>query len=144
MTEYTREEQAEHRALWVAALRSGEYRQGRGKLTLATQDGYSHCCLGVACEVARANGVDLEVEPGPDGFSLFYGEPGEPFRDELYLPEPVREWLGLDSERGSLDPDVDLATEHRYFRYLSSLNDSAGYDFNQIADVIESGKVATQ
>lgn len=45
----------ELKAKWIAALRSGEYRQGRHALRKA--DG-SYCCLGVLCEVA---GVKLDV-----------------------------------------------------------------------------------
>ena len=36
---------------WVAALRSGEYKQGHGRLHLAKHN--SFCCLGVLCEVAE-------------------------------------------------------------------------------------------
>ncbi len=38
---------------WIAALRSGDYKQTIG--TLVEQDGnngYKYCCLGVACKVA--------------------------------------------------------------------------------------------
>jgi len=35
---------------WVAALRSGEFKQGRGKLCNMTDNTF--CCLGVACIVA--------------------------------------------------------------------------------------------
>lgn len=37
------------RAKWIAALRSGEYRQARGGLI---DDTGARCCLGVACAVA--------------------------------------------------------------------------------------------
>lgn len=39
------------RARWVAALRSGKYKQGMGKLYIHAENSY--CCLGVACKVAR-------------------------------------------------------------------------------------------
>jgi hypothetical protein len=32
---------------WIAALDSGEYKQGRNKL----QTGWGHCCLGVGCRL---------------------------------------------------------------------------------------------
>lgn len=35
---------------WVAALRSGDYRQGMGMLKSGTQD-MQYCCLGVLCDV---------------------------------------------------------------------------------------------
>lgn len=44
------------REQWVAALRSGEYKQGRGALRIRnSDDSWNFCCLGVACELA---GVD--------------------------------------------------------------------------------------
>lgn len=44
----------ELKAKWVKALRSGEYRQGRG--TLRDTEG-RYCCLGVFCVVA---GIELD------------------------------------------------------------------------------------
>lgn len=38
---------------WVAALRSGEYKQGKGKLLYHENGETSYCCLGVLCEVAK-------------------------------------------------------------------------------------------
>lgn len=40
---------AEARRLWVEALRSGEYEQGRTWL----RENDRYCCLGVACELYR-------------------------------------------------------------------------------------------
>ena len=55
------------KARWIAALRSGEYRQGRR--LLRASDG-SYCCLGVLCEVAglRRDG-EMFVFPGALGTS---------------------------------------------------------------------------
>lgn len=39
------------KARWVAALRSGKYKQGRG--SLQTGEG-EFCCLGVLCEISPA------------------------------------------------------------------------------------------
>ena len=45
---------AELRTKWVAALRSGEYIQGKGALERVVEGGTLHnCCLGVLCRVAR-------------------------------------------------------------------------------------------
>jgi len=55
----------ELKALWLAALRSGEYRQTRD--TLKDKDGY--CCLGVLCHVASEAKMlpsDIEIDEGPD------------------------------------------------------------------------------
>jgi len=40
---------AEYKAKWIAALRSGEYKQGRGKMYNKEDDSY--CCLGVLQKV---------------------------------------------------------------------------------------------
>lgn len=45
------------KAEWIAALRGGNFRQG--KYTLKTDGGY--CCLGVACAVAKLSMSYLDV-----------------------------------------------------------------------------------
>lgn len=119
---YTKEQQAENRAKWVAALRSGEYSQTKGMLT----DGAGYCCLGVACELAfRAGVVGRGHEVYFDSFGTF----------NAVLPPSVRQWLGLALEDGELTGYEDGSDR------LTDLNDGAEYTFEQIADVIESGKV---
>ena len=51
---------AEFKKKWVAALRSGEYKQGMGLLKGEDWNGgpFSYCCLGVACEVAGCKNID--------------------------------------------------------------------------------------
>lgn len=36
---------------WIAALRSGDYDQGKGALCRVTKEGAKYCCLGVAYEI---------------------------------------------------------------------------------------------
>jgi hypothetical protein len=57
-------------ALLVEALESGQYEQGRWSLS---KDG-KFCCLGVACEVARANGLSITIgsETFGDGQAVTY------------------------------------------------------------------------
>lgn len=117
---WTAGQQAENRAKWVAALRSGEYQQG--KQELRTDQG-SYCCLGVACVVAIADGVE-DRWPDDGGFTW----------DEQ-LPRSVRDWLGLASRAG------DLVAEIEGRKHLIALNDDAEFTFAQIASVIEQGKV---
>lgn len=59
---------------WVATLRSGEYKQTKGRLA----DDFGHCCLGVACELAIEAGV----------INSYHKEKGS-------LPSLVKDWLGL-------------------------------------------------
>ena len=40
---------AQLKKVWVEALRSGEYKQGKGMLYRPEE---THCCLGVLCKVA--------------------------------------------------------------------------------------------
>lgn len=61
---------------WVTALRSGEYEQARGALTL---DG-RYCCLGVACAISPI--------------------PAKEWLGRSLLPDEVRTWLGLSHEAG--------------------------------------------
>jgi len=42
---------------WVAALRSGKYKQGKHRLKQTDIKGDSYCCLGVACEIANSKNI---------------------------------------------------------------------------------------
>lgn len=105
---------------WVAALRSGEYKQAQGQL----RDGDRFCCLGVLCDLyAKAtktswNGNHFQIQPN-------------------YLPSDVSRWADLDDE----DPLVRIRGRNGTIR-LSQLNDGETEDlkpwnFEEIADVIE-------
>lgn len=120
----------EIKAKWVAALRSGEYEQGRGSLL---RDG-KHCCLGVLCEIAvQENVITKATYDTPENslpefqssVTVFDEGPGEQFS---VLPEKVIDWAGLDGG----NPIVDDGKSN-----LASLNDNAGLSFDEIADVIE-------
>jgi len=99
---------------WIAALRSGKYKQGTGALC----DDGRFCCLGVACDLAVKAGVDLSI--GKRGSNTTF--------DEKFgmLPRKVQCWLGLASDNGSMIGDT-----------LVSMND-IGSTFSEIADLIES------
>lgn len=101
---------------WVAALRSGEYKQGRCALRLLDD---SYCCLGVACDISGLG----EWEHDYDHRIYRVGE--HEAQDSL-LPETVRRWLGLRTASGRFSP-VDAL----YVR-----NDK-GHSFAEIADLIE-------
>lgn len=54
---------------WLAALKSGKYNHGTGRLCNITEEGLLvHCCLGVLCEVMgqRVNWVSGETHPPKD------------------------------------------------------------------------------
>ena len=119
---------AEARAKWVEALRSGEFRQGRTCLR-SPSDGF--CCLGVACEVYRR-----EESVGRWHGGAFEASDSFRDRDTGFLPPPVQEWLGLGNHAGDLDTEVAGG-----WSSLLSLNDGAGYTFDEIARVIEAGRL---
>lgn len=63
---------------WVAALRSGEYKQGRDKLHNAINNTF--CCLGVACHIAGITDdeisdycyTNLLAKANPDRLPAFF------------------------------------------------------------------------
>lgn len=138
VSEYTPAQQAEHRRKWVEALRSGGFRQGQG--ALRSRDG-RYCCLGVACDLAAAEGVvvvdDDESGYGRDARLVAYVDPATGYKDTAYLPEKVRDWLGLVDERGRLKATAQEGVDRDA---LSSLNDS-GATFERIANIIERDEV---
>lgn len=108
---------------WIAALRSGDYKQGLGALCQTYADGdCRYCCLGVACEVAIKSGVPIEVSGCTYRSSSLINFDGHLFN----LPESVREWLGLNSVFGSTSDTT-----------LTMLNDQERKSFSEIADFIE-------
>jgi hypothetical protein len=116
-------------AALIAALRSGEFKQGTRRL----RPGDSFCCLGVACELYRretGHGEwvdDDDIYVGP--IHTFKLEE-RPFGESSVLPVQVMRWLGWVDQAGYLSADDCLT--HR--------NDS-GSTFSEIADLIEQGKV---
>ncbi len=107
---------AELRTKWLAALRSGEYAQGRGRLKNNSDE---FCCLGVACDVS---GLGKWV-CSPRGMPAYLIE-GDSVRG-LGLPSALRYKLGLTNDQ-----------EDELINY----NDSDKMTFTQIADRIEAGK----
>lgn len=122
------------KALWLDALRSGEYEQTKGVLTRVNRDGEkSYCCLGVLCDVAVKDGfLDIETTTKAMGHVDYIAYNNF----DTILPPSVQEWAGLFTETGGL-PGRIVDDEDDTYGTLTELNDHAEYDFNQIADVIE-------
>ncbi len=106
---------------WVAALRSGEFKQGIDFLNGRNGE---YCCLGVLCELAvRAGVVDKTFHEG-FGHTMFDDK-------DATLPHRVSTWAGLLDNN---DPsEVWIEAEDQT---LTRLNDS-GVKFTDIADIIE-------
>jgi hypothetical protein len=93
---------------WLAALRSGEYKQGRKQL--ATEEG-KFCCLGVLCEIS----------------GLKYD------KDAAFPPKAIIKWAGLE---GQVDEENDPVINWRGESSLA-LNNDYGKRFETIANLIE-------
>lgn len=97
----------EQKEVWVEALRSGEYKQGKRALARDTAEGKVYCCLGVLAEQLGILREDNTVEDGIAGMPFFLG--------------------------GVL-PDKYLNSETQ--KKLTKMNDN-GATFEDIAEVIE-------
>lgn len=127
--------------LWLEALRSGQYAQGKEHLL---KDG-RYCCLGVACSIyQKVNGNPLTIKTlpktqyRPEGVVAFYRDGiDDPEEKDLpsFLPPDVQKWLGLSSKEGTFEKATP-ATEYK--RKLWELNDMENWTFEQLANFIES------
>lgn len=109
---------ADIKAQWVQALRSGDYTKGKGTLKSEHDDGGpTYCCLGVLCELSP--------------FESRKSGAWHSWDDSLsYLPCSVRDWAGLDTH----NPKVSyLGGESD----LADVNDRTDATFFEIADLIE-------
>jgi hypothetical protein len=104
---------------WVEALRSGEYTQGRNLLHYMDD----FCCLGVLCELAVKDGVQMSVS-GNRGVNSYDNNASS-------LPDAVKDWAGLSS-------NLPLAKIEGVNYTLHYMNDD-GNSFAEIADIIEKG-----
>ena len=113
---------------WVDALRSGEFEQGLQYLTRRKHDAstWSHCCLGVACEVAIASGVKVDVRVVED-FDMMKSYDG----NLAFLPDAVQQWLGVNED------NVWLLRSDGSRSSASRLNDITRQSFPKIGDAIE-------
>lgn len=111
---------------WVNALRSGEYRQTDGAL----QNDSGFCCLGVLCDLAVKDGVIPPPRVDDETEVTLYGGPDE-LADHELPPTSVHVWSGLNPKTTYVIPELGLEET------LYGLNDDRGFDFRQIADVIE-------
>jgi hypothetical protein len=101
---------------WVAALRSGAYQQGQS--FMRTKDN-KYCCLGVAMDLALANGVVCD--------NIDWGKTS-------VTPKEVNDWFGTERSVGGLNKEIKLPDGGVYSP--SNLNDG-GTSFADIADAIE-------
>jgi hypothetical protein len=137
---------------WVAALRSGDYKQGSGYLHRVDDDSY--CCLGVACEVLRKRGLltaedrqsmeyvghKLGVAEYQPVMTTHYKGDGDKETSNRLLPYSVVQLLGIINpiNTGDITFGVVMDPENEMEQHeVSSLNDNFNFTFAQIADLIE-------
>lgn len=97
--------------LWISALLSGKYKQGRGKLK--TDDG-KNCCLGVLCSIS----------PWKNTYTTMLCDDSS---KNTYLPEKIYKWAGLPNKNGKIGNNNSL----------DYLNDELNWDFKKIAQFIK-------
>jgi hypothetical protein len=106
----------EVKARWVAALRSGKYKQGQ-KVLRSAKDKF--CCLGVLCDIKNP----AQWDSGLCGYE-FAGH-------VHFVPSEIREWAGLPQSLGGAEVTINGTIDS-----LADHND-AGRTFAEIADAIE-------
>lgn len=103
----------------IAALRSGEYTQGVGKLA----KGGCHCVWGVICDVyAKAHPNEEVKKQVGDDMTTYFGYCALP-------PSTAQKWAGISEN------DVFAVGENE--ETLMNLNDAKNATFPQLADVLE-------
>lgn len=116
---------AEWKARWIKALRSGKYQQARNQLCVV-EPSPAFCCLGVLCDISQLGRWTASGYRQLGGYEAAI----------TLLPEFVMNLTGLDDQAGRFDlpePERDTGIA---FASLTHLNDS-GFTFEQIADIIE-------
>lgn len=109
---------------WVEALRSGEFKQGTKHLRGFEE---TYCCLGVACEIyRRETGNGRWVTTYERQVWLFEADNTS---IDYFMHPTVQKWIGLREQLGAASTMPGGS--------LTALNDSCGYDFTAIADMIE-------
>ena len=121
---------------WINALRSGKYEQGSEKLRSVT----GYCCLGVLCDIyAQEHNTQWEFrgydengeETNPQPMDYWYFDEHSEF-----LPETVMNWAELKTHNPTVRVHCDDEDTRYYTDEIANVNDS-GYDFSQIANIIE-------
>jgi hypothetical protein len=129
---------------WVAALRSGDYKQG--KSVLHNQDTNTYCCLGVLCDLYvqennnRNSYCQQRMLSDCSIVTCFGDSTGT-------LPSDVRHWswIGNDNGQFKYNKPIPSSDGTAYFNdedtcLLTSMNDGEyGHDFTfeEIANIIE-------
>lgn len=105
---------------WIEALRSGEFKQTTHRL----QDSQGYCCLGVACELLIPEKKKNKTNYGFLSRSLPEYQEFAP----LFLKLINDDFTEITREASN---GLEVGQS------LTSLNDSLGFDFNEISDILQ-------
>ncbi len=143
-TENTTDTQRELLSTWIAALRSGNYIQASGGLTMIDAipgGGFvpaglqkRHCCVGVLSEILADRGaLTRVVSPDRVGY-LDPARNASSYEDEnVWAEHQVAPYVA----RKALEDLIDLNGESLNWESLYTMNDTAGLTFDQIADHLQ-------
>ena len=109
---------------WVEALRSGQFKQGKG--VLKNQAGY--CCLGVLCEISGLGKFETSYN---DHYNCFVFREADGPKACNYLPPQVQAWAGLRNHNPAIPSKVDTPAAQ-----LAKMNDD-GATFDELATLID-------
>lgn len=118
------------KALWVNALRSGQYKQISGSLCKVVNGDACYCALGVLCDIHRVHHRNNGSEIAFDWDGNHYDWERTYLGADSSLPETVREWAGLLCNDPPVRWDGEVSS-------IVGLNDDKKFSFNDIADLIE-------
>lgn len=119
---------------WTAALRSGNYTQGHGRLR---SENDTFCCLGVLCEVHDDVVRFTHPKTGDVGYvyqDAFFRGSLNPVVNLSLQEDCAPRGLNLREELGLAAGGKNIVSLHGS---LMDYNDSRGYSFDQIADVLD-------
>jgi hypothetical protein len=120
----------EIKEMWIEALLSDDYQQGRHHLCQDNNDGSkSWCCLGVLTDLAIKNGVSVDIERFLDDSNVYTFD-----NESETLPLAVKEWSGIDTGSGQYShPNID--DDDALTCSLAEDND-AGLMFDELVEII--------
>ena len=116
----SKQEIGPNQAKWLAALRSGDYRQNT--IGLLNNNG-AFCCLGVAAEIFKDEFTSVDRAGTTTLYNGTY----------VLAPKYVVDALGLYDNQGLANNQYDAES---YARALTVMNDN-GAPFAMIADIVE-------
>jgi len=108
---------------WVKALRSGDYRQGTGKLKFTTdEEGDLYCCLGVLRDLYRKEHKGISWSTTEDAFCPRF------LSHDTDLPGKVVDWAGLSSGNPQIGKGsaVSINDEKKGKKIVNDFNEIAG------------------